>query len=406
MKINIFNIDTMIKLNKLKEVTNPILLERDNIPTSDGLLSYDIFGRTVDDRSTTFAYIDLHGHFLNPLVFLNWKRVNRKIDSIISGNLYVAINNKGELEPNENGWTGLEELYKHFDQIKFKPSESNTQNERIEFLKSLNKDEAFCSKWLVCPAFYRDIQLNKANSGIVTVHEITDSYSKLLRLSVALSKEFSGLMSVNNATRYKVQNIIQSMYSDLFMKEIKGKDGLFRKSVLGKSVDYGCRLVISVADFGVNNPKDMVVDYEHVGMPLAATLTCFFPYVIKWLKDYFANNLFNIKDKFPVKRKDGTVDYVKLTNIESFNDEFFTKVVNSFIKSYADRFKKIPLENDKGYDIKLSIIGDMASLDNKPDVSTDSMIMRRATTWTDLLYMAAYDVTRDKHVLVTRSMAS
>lgn len=402
MKVNIFNIDEMVKVNNLKEITNPILLERDNIPTSNGLLSYDVFGRTVEDRSTTFAYISLNGHFLNPLVYLNWKRVNRKIEAIVSGSIKVIVNKQGELEPNEDGWTGLEQLYNHFDELKFKPSESNTQNERIMFLKSLKKEEAFCNKWLIIPAFYRDIQLNKANSGIVTVHEITDAYSKLLRLSVSLSKEFSGFMSINNSTRNKMQNMIVSLYSDIFMKEIKGKDGIFRKFVLGKSVDYGCRLVITVANFGVNNPNNMIVDYEHVGMPLAATLTCFFPYIIKWLKDYFQNNVFNIREKFPVRTKEGGVEYVKLSNIEKFNDEFFTKIVNSFIHSYADRYKTIPLENEKGYDIKLYTIGNMASLDSNPDANTDSMIVKRPTTWADLLYMAAYDTTRDKHVLVTR----
>lgn len=402
MKVNMFNIDKMIELNKLREVTNPILLERDNIPTSDGLLSYDIFGRTMEDRSTTFAYISLNGHFIHPLVYLNWKRINRKIEGVVSGQLYVSVDKQGQLVPDENGWTGLEELYKHYNELKFKPSESNTQNERIDFMKKMDRDEVFVSKWLVCPAYYRDIQLNKSDAGIVSVHEITDIYSKLIRLTNALSKDFSGLLIINNATRNKIQNILVSMYSDYFMKEIKGKNGLFRKSVLGKSVDYGCRLVISVADFNHDTPDEMRVDYEHVGLPLAATLTCFFPYIIKWLKDYFENNLFGIKDKFPVRRKDGTVDYVKLVNIEKYNDEYFTKAINSFIKSYADRFKVINLENDKGYDIKLNIIGNMATVDNNVDSSTDSTMIRRPATWTDLLYMAAHDVTRDKHILVTR----
>jgi hypothetical protein len=402
LKANIFNIDEFIKLNRLKEVTNPILIERDNLPTNNGLLSYDIFGRTVDDRTTTWAYINLNGHFLNPLVYYNWKRLNRKIEGIIAGHTTVIVNKLGELEENENGWTGLEELYNHFDELKFYKKESTSQNERVDFMKALNKDEAFCNKWLIIPAFYRDLQLNKANIGIVTVHEITEYYSKILRLAISLSKDFSGMFIINNATRNKIQNLLCSMYTDVFMREIKGKDGLFRKSVLGKSVDNACRLVITSSNFDVDGPEDMIVDYEHVGLPLAATLTCFFPYIIKWLKDYFANNLFTLKDKFPVRRPDGSAEYVKLTNIEKYNDEFFTKIVNSFIHSYADRFAPIPLENDKGYDIKLRIMGNMTSLDTNADTSMDSMIMKREMTWADLLYMAANDVTRDKHILVTR----
>ena len=193
--------------------------------------------------------------------------------------------------------------------------------------------------------------------------------------------------------------MLVSIYSDLFIKEIKGKNGIFRKFVLGKSVDYSCRLVISVAQFEGQRPEDMLVDYEHAGMPLAATITCFFPFIIKWLKDYFRNNVENVKDKFPVKVGD-KAEYVRLLNVEKYNDEFFTKKIDSFLHSYADRLETIPLENDKGYDAHLKIIGNAASLDNS-GISTDSTLNRNCT-WADLFYMAAWDVTRDKHVLITR----
>ena len=398
MKADIYDIDKFVKVNNLQEVSNPILLERDNIPTNDGLLSYDIFGRTVEDRMETFAYINLNGHFLHPLVYKTWRRMDRKIEGVVAGYTKVVIKN-GELTPSEDGWTGIEELYKHFDEIKFRKKDSITQNERADFLKSLNKNEAFCSKWVICPAFYRDMQLSKSESGIVTVHDITKEYSKLLRLTRALQSDYTALSIITNSTRSKIQNMLVSIYSDLFIKEIKGKNGIFRKFVLGKSVDYSCRLVISVAQFEGQRPEDMLVDYEHAGMPLAATITCFFPFIIKWLKDYFRNNVENVKDKFPVKVGD-KVEYVRLLNVEKYNDEFFTKKIDSFLHSYADRLETIPLENDKGYDAHLKIIGNAASLDNS-GISTDSTLNRNCT-WADLFYMAAWDVTRDKHVLITR----
>lgn len=400
MIADIINMNKFVELNNLQEVTNPILLERDNIPTRDGLLSYEIFGRTVEDRTETFAYMDLQGHFLHPLVYKTWRRMDRKIESIVSGIVKVSVKN-GELVPDpEKGWTGLDALYAHFNELKFKRKDSATQNERADFLRSLNREEAFCTKWCVIPAFYRDMQLNKSSSGVVTVHEITREYSKLLRLCRSLKSDFSSLNIITNATRNKIQQQLVTLYSDYFIKEIKGKDGMFRKFVMGKSVDYSCRLVISTALFEGQRPSDMKVDFEHVGMPLAATLTCFFPFVIKWLKDYFRNNLENVKDKFPVK-VNGQVEYVKLTNIEKYNDEFFTKIIDSFLHSYSDRISTIPLENDKGYDVKMRIIGNMATLDNSNIVNVDSTLNRECT-WADLLYMAAWDVTRDKHVLVTR----
>ena len=399
MKADLFPIDKFIQVNKLQEVTNPILIERDNIPTPDGLLSYEIFGRTVQDRSTTYAYIDLHGHFIHPLVFKVWKRVNRKIEECVSGITTFSIK-QGELVPDPDGWTGLEELYNHYDEIKWKPRNSHIQNERIDMLKSLSKDEIFCSKWIIAPAFIRDIQLNKSSSGTISVHKITQLYGKILRLTTALSKDFTGLTIINNSTRNKIQSLLVECWTDDFMGEVKGKNGLFRKSVMGKSVDNGVRLVISSPLFDVRKPSEMVVDFEHAGLPLDAACACFFPFIIKWIKDYFTNNIFNIKDKFPVRRKDGTIDYCKI-NVDEYNDEYFTKAINSYIHSYAERFKTIPLSNDKGYNIKLRIIGQRTN----PDLAqseVDSTIMNRHATWTDLLFMAAHDVTRDKHILVTR----
>lgn len=402
MNCDIFDINKFIQVNNLKEVTNPILLERDNIPTSDGLLSYEIFGRTSDERSNIFAYIDLHGHFLHPLVYKTWKRMSRAIEGVVSGTVNVIVNASGELEPNPDGWSGLEQLYKHFNELKFPVKTAVSQKERADFLRSLKREEAFVDKWLVLPPFYRDIQLDKANMGKVSVHEKTKMYANLLRMSKALMNDVSGIPIVGDSTRNRIQSLLVECYTDHFMQEIKGKDGMFRKFVLGKSVDYGVRLVISSPIFDADRPQDMQVTYEKSGVPLAACCVCFFPYFIKWLKDYFNREVFLLKDKYPVMRKDKSVEYVKLLNVEQYNDEYFTKMIDLFINSFGDRFKTIPLENDKGYNIKMSIIGQRASIDNNPLASTDSTIMKRALTITDLLYMAAVDICKDKHVLVTR----
>ena len=402
LQVDLFDINKFIKVNNLQEVTNPILLERDNIPTVDGLLSYEIFGRTSTDRSTIFAYIDLHGHFLHPLVYKTWKRMNRKIEGIVSGLDTVVINAKGEIVSDPDGWTGLEELYKHYDEIKFKVTDSDIQKERVDFLKSLKKEEIFVDKWIVCPPFYRDIQLDKANMGKVSVHEKTKLYSDILRLAKALQNDNSGLPIVSFSTRNRIQALLCECYTDKFMGEIKGKNGMFRKFVMGKSVDYGARFVISSPLFDADKPNDMQVTFEKTGLPLAGACACFFPFFIKWLKDYFYNELYLRKDKYPIMRKDGSVEYVKLLNVEKYNDEYFTKAINSFVHSYADRFKTIQLENDKDYDIKMTIMGRHTTIDNNPSASVESGIMKRAMTWTDLLYMAAVDICKDKHIIVTR----
>ena len=45
--------DKLIKVNDLQEITNPIVFVRDGVPSSDGLLSNEIFGISEDERGNT-----------------------------------------------------------------------------------------------------------------------------------------------------------------------------------------------------------------------------------------------------------------------------------------------------------------------------------------------------------------
>ena len=75
--------DKLIKKNNLRDITNPIFFVRDNIPTSDGLLSNEIFGITKDQRANIFAYIDLTEYFMHPLCYIIWNSMDRNISKII-----------------------------------------------------------------------------------------------------------------------------------------------------------------------------------------------------------------------------------------------------------------------------------------------------------------------------------
>ena len=412
MNIDLFDINKFVKVNNLKEVTDPVVLERDNIPSINGLLSYEIFGRSTNDRSTTFAYIELGGHFINPIVYLIWVRLDRKIEAICAGIETFSINGRGQIVKDPDGWTGIEELYNHFDEIKFPNDKVNDQKERARMMKNLKKDEIFITKWIICPPFYRDLQLNKSTNGRVSYHEKTKIYADILRATKTLTNDFSGLEIVGMSTRNRIQRLLVQCCSDYFMKDIKGKSGMFRKYIMGKSVDYGARLVISTPMFDADKIEDMPVSFEYSGVPLATLCTNFFPYFVKWLKDFFYKEIYLVKDKYPVnvKNENGEreIKYIKLLNVEQFNDEYFNKQIDSFIHSYGDRFRTIPLENDAGLNIKLSVKGQyrVADNENKSTINTGVMdateAFNRPITWTELLYIAACDICKDKHVLISR----
>ena len=403
MKTDLFCIDDFIKINNLQEVTNPVLFERDKEPTDDGLLSKKIFGRTMEDRSTIFAYISLHGHFINPFAYKVWKRLDRKIEKIVAGIETFSINSKGELVKDPNGWTGLEELYNHFDKLKFPVKEKSDQKQRVDLLRSLKKNELFIDKWIICPPFYRDVNMDSSNSGIISVHEITKSYRQLLSLSKALQNDFNGIDILTNSTRNKMQNILTNdIYSTNFMGQIKGKNGMFRKNVMGKSVDYSARFVISSPLFDVDKPSDMLVDFEKSGIPLSGVCTNFFPFMIKWLKDFFYQQLYMIKDKFQFFDDDGNMFIDKVLDADKYiDDDFLTKAIDLYIHSFADRFKVLTITTENHGIRNLKIVGRYANTKNIK-LGNDSTIMNRPMTWTDILYLAAVDVTKDKYVLFTR----
>jgi hypothetical protein len=416
MNINIFNYEEFIKLNSLKEITDPIMLDRGYNPTPFGIFSTDIFGRTENDRKTTWAYVNLYEYFFNPFVYKIIKRLDRRIESIVAGIEKYIINDNGDLiEDNEKGFTGIKFLYDNWEKIKFKSSESEKREERLLLLKGLKKNVIFTKYFLICPPFYRDINLQKKQEGKLGVDPINEIYSKLIRLVSSLGTSEDEYDIVGNMTRAKIQMILVDIYNYFINKirprsgiEIDGKmmggnakDGIMRQFVLGKSIDYGARAVISTPKFNVNNFNEMKVNFQRTGVPLSICCTIFYPFILKWVKDFFENEF--ALETYPFMDKEGNMKKIKLKDPKAyFNNEYIQKNIDLYIHSYSDRFKRIEIPNEDGLELYMKISGRKASIeDGKPSVETSPLINRHAT-WTDILYLAAVDSTEDKCITITR----
>ena len=402
MKIDLIPVKKFIQVNQLREVTESIIFEKGNIPTTGGLLSTDIFGVSVNDRRETYAYINLNGRFLHPFIYKLLKRMNRNFESLVYGSKKFIINKEGQLiEDPEKGETGLEWLYKNWDKINFTRNNSMARNERIDVLEAFPKDTLFTEAWIVIPAFYRDVNLQNAGQGKISHHEINDKYAKLIRLSSILRND-NNFDFVLNTTRAKIEETLVEIY-DLFKGKIEKKQGLIRKSLLGKSIDYGDRSVISAPVFKSNKPEDMEVDFYHCGIPLAQCCSMFTPYIVAWTKRFFQRELEKTGNKYPIRLKDGTIKYVKLKDPGMhFNEEYIKKQLDRFVHSFYDRFDKIELPiDDPTYDGKIYLSFAGREWDGKSTL-TESPLAVRPATWTDIFYQAAVDVTSDKMVYITR----
>jgi hypothetical protein len=402
MKIDLFNIDEFIELNHLKEITSPILFQRGDVPHPDGLVSNEIFGVTTKSRRETFAYIDLHGYFFHPHIYKAIRRMFRNIDKIVNGESYYSIDEAGLLTPNdESGETGIDFLYNNWEKIKWAPANSHgMRNERVSLLQNYKKNEIFMRYQIVIPAFYRDIKTGSGSSGGET-EDINNMYARLIRLA-SLIKNRDMFDFQFHSTNYNIQSIIIEIY-DYFKHKLEKKNGLLRKYLMGKNVDYSTRTVITAPTFHADRPEDLFTDFLHSSIPMAQVCSLAYPFVVHWIKNFFEREIIDTQNAKILYNpaSDKIEKVVKIKDPESyFSDKFIKKMIDTFIKDPESRFTKIevPIEGSS-HKLYLTFSG------KRMDSSTTSElsgIINRPMTWTDLLYMACEAMTKDKHALITR----
>ena len=399
MKMDLFNIEEFVDINELQEVKSAVLFQRGDIPHPEGLISNEIFGITTKSRKETFAYIDLHGYFFVPHVYKVLKRLYRNIEKIINGELYVSIGEDGRLVKDENGETGLEFIYNNWDKIQWAldDTDSGMKKERLNLVKTLPKNEIFSRYAIVIPAFYRDI---KSTSSGGEVDNINNLYGKLIR-TATLVKEKDLFSFQFNMVNYNIQNTLVDIY-DFFKHKLEKKQGLLRKYLLGRNVDYCTRSVITAPSYHANRPEDLMIDFRHANLPISQICSLCFPFVMAWVKKFFEREVFDTKNSKiiydPVT--DTVEDNIELKNPESyFSDRYLKKMIDTYIKDPESRFDKIFIPSNSNHKLYLRFTGKRIDPTTKAELPS---IAYRPMTWTDILYMACEDVTRDKHCMITR----
>lgn len=404
-KIKILDEETLIKNNNLKEITNPVFFEKSNVPTIDGLLSNEIFGIVKADRANIFAYIDLTDYFLHPLVYKIWSRMDSNLRHIVHGTKTFSINSKGQFVEDENGKTGLKFLKDNIDKIKIQSTDSSKRDRNIKFINE-NRDRLFLRKWIVIPAFYRDVNTSDSHKG---VGEINKFYSSLLMgaKSARESKDYG--FDVSDMIKGRIQETLLVIY-DWMSKEpnIYGKKGILRRAVMSKTSDYGARLVISAPDLKVEKLEDLYVDLDHSALPLHAACVNFFPFVVFNVRRFFENEFMG-RLTTEVYNKNRQKEEVELNEpLIYFSDERIKMELDRFIKGFSNRFIpiQIPIIKDgkesfgrmrfRGRLYKGKFIND----ENIED--TQSVLIERDLTWCDVFYRAAVEATKDKHIMITR----
>lgn len=404
--LDILDVEKFIKVNELEEVTNPVFFVRDGIPTSDGLLSNEIFGITKEERAGTFAYVDLGDTFMHPLCYKVWSKLDSKIKNIVHGSHKYIVDSHGDLiEDDEKGKTGISFLKENIDKIKIKSTGTTKRDVRIKFLKNAQaKNVLFVTKWPIMPAYYRDVDTSR---GRTTLGEINEMYSALMNACRALKSSYDYGLTLSGATRGRIQEALLNIYDWCTDEpQISKKFGILKRANLSKTTDYACRLVISAPNLHGERLGDIMVDTDHCALPLAAALTNFFPFIMHYLTTFFNSELGG-QHELEMIDKNGEVEVVELGNWqEEFSPLNIKKQIDRFIHGFSNRFIpiRVPTKDTKR-EFYFHFKGYKMSADEyaKSDKGVgEAGILNRTLTWCDLFYMAAVEVTKDKCVLVTR----
>jgi hypothetical protein len=397
MKIDILDIPKLIKINGMQEVEEYKIFKRKTTYNDKGLLSQTIFGYSIQDRKEFFAYIDLKGYYFHPQIYNQFAKSLRIIPTIIAGGVNVSIKD-GRLIKNTNGWTGIQELYKHWDEIKKITDSDDSDTNQI--LEILDRSDVFLNKFPVIPAFFRDIDID-ANSNVTTT-EINQMYSDIIRIADYIETT----VQTFDMTLFNSQSTIQQRLVDIddyFNQRIAKKRGIIQSSLLAKQVDYGTRSVIS-APIYTGKANNKTVKYDSSYLPLAQTCVGLYPFVLKYCMDYFKNVAleYTVPTKFLPKGKN-KVDYVIHNPELQYDQQFCAKLIDRFVKNSSSRFDIIKI---KLRDINTDEIMELSLTENRmiKDSETGPETYQKdiPVTISDILYRAASDAAIGRYNYSTR----
>lgn len=411
LRVNLIDPDKLVQVNELQEITNPVYFIRNNIPTSDGLFSNEIFGITKYDRANTFAYIDLGGVFINPLIYKMWCKIDSNIKACVHGTKYFIINDDGQLEENADGDCGIEFLKANINKIKLKRTNSRQREMRVKFVeKYLGTPEMFITKFIVCPPYYRDVSTEQGHTSVV---QVNDLYRSLLISVRALKDAADYGLNLNDATRGRIQETLAQIYDwfgsgttvggEKTTNVIPGKTGVLRRAVMSKTTDYASRLVLSAPELKVEKMEDLTADLDYSYLPLASACVNFLPFVIYNVRRFFENE-FSGDAVIPIINNDKSIEYLHPKDYqEEFSDERIRKEINRFLTGFSNRFIPIEVPTIEGRTVRLRFKGYQTSAEDFAKNDIGKMpIMERDLTWCDILYQAAVESVKDRHILITR----
>ena len=407
MKIDILDIDKLVDVNNLKEVTSSHLFSTKMTFDDNGLLSNSIFGISRSDRLSTYAYIDLRKHFIHPHIYANVMKngIFRDIIYLISGQKKFSIQDNFIVRDSTspNAWTGLDELYDHWDEIDWNQKKSqNLINKDI--LMKLTKKQVFIDKLLVCPPSYRDVMLSGTVDSSDYVNELNNLYTAVIR-NVALLSQGGIFARKQFATQSKIQSLLVDIFS-YFSGLLAKKQGLIRRSLMGKTTDWGVRSVIAAPLYNHDKISDSMVSLTESAIPIAQCASTFHPFIRAYIKNFFTNNYINTSQTIPyIVKETGEIASGTVVDPDlQFSDKNINKMINNFILNPDSRFDPIIIKIQLNSSKKNKEVVDVYTYFKGKEILPNNVYkeLNRPLTVVDIMYLACYHTCKNRHVMISR----
>ena len=387
MRLELPDMGHFVRVNQLRPVTDPIFLSADGSPTPSGLFSSEIFGRPgSEERRRRWAFVDLGGRFLHPLVYKTLCQLDRKFPLVVSGERRVLrVAGSGVMEAAEEGspegWTGIDGLWERWPDIRWGTgAETGQRAERLGLLAAVPRERAFIDAWPVMPALFRDADVTPGAGGAREIPPVNYLYVRLLTSAPAIA---SGLDFADGARKLRAQETLLEIHKSC-LDLIASKRGMIQDRVLGKHADWAVQTVISgPTPAKAERPGDQEVPFGTVGVPLYLVVNLFQPFVLRSLSE----RLFRLSQGQERVLLGGKYFELPPEARAQLGPDLYRKWISRFMRSQADRLAPPSVTAKSGREIAIPLY---------------DAELGRPTTLADLFYITTSVVVADKHVMWTR----
>jgi len=233
-----------------------------------GLFSESIFGAlNTSDRKNNYSYIDLNTKILHPAMRAPLYRINRKLILLMSGKKKYRLEKGNLIEDVDGDIYGMNKFFEIIDDIQFRGG-TQARDDIVKMINYYRKNNMmFIDKCFVIPPYFRNIEFNE--DGTSTMDQLNDYYINIINASNQISSISSGDM--HNILSHKIYYNVLELYKYLSSKITK-KQGIIRKNILGKRVDFSARAVIS------GGSSELQID--EIGVPFNLLVRIFEPFLM------------------------------------------------------------------------------------------------------------------------------